>query len=394
MAVGIWNSLIGGSRSGTVHGVPVAQSIPLDCASASRQTGVGKLSALAASTATAEEMSTRADPVPGALRVWVSELSHRKMWIYWADFLASLSAGYLAFLLFPLARPFTLRAALTFTVAVFALYRAVIFTHEIAHMPGKDFFAFRFTWNLICGVPLLVPSFLYEMHYQHHSRLTYGSAEDGEYLSFARLPRRTTVLYVLSSSLALPVLVARFLVLAPLRWIYPPLNRFVLTRASALAIDGEYERPLKQGPTPRPWVLQETACFAWCVLIGVLTLRGSISAGRLLEAAAVVTAIVLVNSLRTLGAHRYCGAGEPMSFAEQVRDSNDFPSILAELWAPVGLRYHAMHHLFPQLPYHALPEARRRILAWSGPHNPIRESARSSLFSVLRELMRKHRVVS
>ena len=80
-----------------------------------------------------------------------------------------------------------------------------------------------------------------------------------------------------------------------------------------------------------------------------------------------------------------------MSFAEQIRDTNDFPSILAELWAPVGLRYHAMHHLFPQLPYHALPEARRRVIAWSGSQNPIRESARGSLFSVLRELLRKHR---
>jgi fatty acid desaturase len=83
-----------------------------------------------------------------------------------------------------------------------------------------------------------------------------------------------------------------------------------------------------------------------------------------------------------------------MSFAEQVRDSNDYPGVLAELWAPVGLRFHAMHHLFPQLPYHALPEARRRVLAWSEPQNPIRESTRGSLFSALRELMRKPRVVA
>ena len=33
----------------------------------------------------------------------------------------------------------------------------------------------------------------------------------------------------------------------------------------------------------------------------------------------------------------------------------------AELWAPVGLRYHATHHLLPSLPYHALPEAHRRL---------------------------------
>ena len=339
-------------------------------------------------------MSTRLDPVPGELRSYVSNLSHRKMWIYWTDFLASLSAGYLAFVLFPLARPFTLGAGIALTVSAFALYRAVIFIHEIAHMPRNEFLAFRLTWNLLCGMPLLVPSFLYEMHYQHHSRQTYGSAEDGEYVSFARLPRRAAVLYVLASFLAAPVLVARFLVLAPLRWICPPLNRFVLTRASALAIDGEYERPLGPGRTPWPWVLQEAACFTWCALIGGLTLTRHIPVGRLREAATIVTMVVLINSLRTLGAHRYCGSGEPMSFAEQVRDSNDFPGVLAELWAPVGLRYHAMHHLFPQLPYHALPEARRRVLAWAGPQNPIRESARGSLFKVLRELMRKHRVAA
>ena len=392
--MGIWKGLLGSGQSGPFDQVAFAKAVATGRDWARRKSAVEKVERSDCVRGNMEIMSNRLDPIPGALRRLVSDLSHRKMWIYWTDFLTSLFAGYLAFVLFPLARPFTLRAGLAFAVSVFALYRAVIFIHEIAHMPRYEFIAFRLTWNLLCGIPLLVPSFLYEMHYQHHSRQTYGSADDGEYLSFARLPRRVAVLYVLVSFLAAPVLVARFLVLAPLRWIYPRLNRFVLTRASALAIDGEYVRPLEPGRIPWRWVLQEAACFAWCALIGGLTLSGHIPAGRLLEAAAVVTTVVLINSLRTLGAHRYHGSGEPMSFAEQVRDSNDFPSVLAELWAPVGLRYHAMHHLFPQLPYHALPEARRRVLAWSGSQNPIRESARDSLFNVLRELMRKHRVAA
>ena len=42
------------------------------------------------------------------------------------------------------------------------------------------------------------------------------------------------------------------------------------------------------------------------------------------------------------------------------------PGLIAEIWAPVGLRYHALHHLMPSMPYHALPEAHRRLKAELG----------------------------
>jgi fatty acid desaturase len=38
------------------------------------------------------------------------------------------------------------------------------------------------------------------------------------------------------------------------------------------------------------------------------------------------------------------------------------PAFLPMLWAPVGLRYHALHHLLPGLPYHALGTAHKRII--------------------------------
>ncbi|MGZ3662757.1 MAG: fatty acid desaturase, partial [Bdellovibrionota bacterium] len=54
-----------------------------------------------------------------------------------------------------------------------------------------------------------------------------------------------------------------------------------------------------------------------------------------------------------------------LSFTEQYEDSVNVegPGIVMELIAPVGLRYHALHHLFPTMPYHNLGIAHRRLKA-------------------------------
>src|SRR5690606_41820841 len=53
----------------------------------------------------------------------------------------------------------------------------------------------------------------------------------------------------------------------------------------------------------------------------------------------------------------------PISLTAQYLDSVNVPppGLMAEIWAPVGLRYHALHHLMPSMPYHSLPEAHRRL---------------------------------
>jgi fatty acid desaturase len=79
---------------------------------------------------------------------------------------------------------------------------------------------------------------------------------------------------------------------------------------------------------------------------------------------------VVLNQVRTLVAHLWENdwadeGGQEMSVTGQYLDSVNVTAggILPELWAPVGLRYHALHHLLPSVPYHHLPEAHRRLVA-------------------------------
>jgi len=106
----------------------------------------------------------------------------------------------------------------------------------------------------------------------------------------------------------------------------------------------------------------------------------------------ISSAISFINTLRTLGAHAYESAGGPMDREGQLRDSIDTPGAAwTELWAPVGLRYHALHHYFPGIPYHNLKKAWSRLSA-ALPHDAAYHRASSrGLARSLRALYRKGR---
>ena len=72
---------------------------------------------------------------------------------------------------------------------------------------------------------------------------------------------------------------------------------------------------------------------------------------------------MVLNQIRTLVAHLWENDGAVLTVTGQFLDSVNVPppGLLPELWAPVGLRYHALHHLLPGVPYHSLGEAHRRL---------------------------------
>ena len=59
---------------------------------------------------------------------------------------------------------------------------------------------------------------------------------------------------------------------------------------------------------------------------------------------------------------------------------------LTGLWAPVGLRYHALHHYLPDMPYHALGRTHARLMASLPEDAPYRQVNEPSLLRALARL--------
>jgi fatty acid desaturase len=331
--------------------------------------------------------------VPAAHAI-VADLFRPRLAVYWVDLLVSLGVGAASFAVAPTVAPFPW-GALFLLISVLALYRAAAFIHEIVHQRRRPAFReFRIVWNLLVGMPLLVPSFLYENHLEHHGRHDYGTRSDGEYVPFARRPPSAILWFLLATPVVPLLTISRFGILAPLSWPWPRLRGAVYRRASSLRIDIDYTWHEPGTPAQRRrWIVQESACFALVWAVAGLVGAGVVPVERVGQWYLTVLGIVLLNSFRLLGAHRYESDEAEMTFAEQLQDSVNYPRrrLLAELWAPVGLRLHALHHLFPALPYHALDQAHARLMRQLPEGSPYRMTGSPGLRASLQLLWRRAR---
>lgn len=311
-------------------------------------------------------MTAAATAIPGAGRTpsaaaLLRDLYQPRPAIYWTDLLLSALLGWGAFALFCLADSVPTGTAWA-TVSVLLLYRAHLFVHELSHaarrIPG-----FTAAWNLLAGFPLLVPSsFAVGVHALHHNAHVFGTAGDPEYLPFAR--SRLLIVRFLALTLMFPILMAlRFLLLGPVALLVPPLQRLLERHATSLAMNAAFVR--KVTPEEHRTMVREQVGILLFWLPWLVLLRAGILPPRVILCwLALATAISLVNGIRALGAHRYEGADPEFDRVGQFEDSIDTPGgWWTGLWAPVGHRYHALHHFAPGLPYHNLGIAYRRLEA-------------------------------
>lgn len=324
-------------------------------------------------------------------------------WIYWGDFLASYGLGMFCFaqvrgtgMLSP-HQGFTgeFSQIFFFFGSCLLFYRCGLFIHEVVHHRNGALPVFRFIWNLVCGIPFLMPSFVYYTHIDHHRRSHYGTESDGEYIAMAHR-RPWYMLFYLSWCFVIPLAaVVRFLILTPIAWTIPGARAFIHRHASSMVMDPTYIRPLPTQRTKRIIYLQEAGCFAWCLGVAIVppVFLDRWPIPFLINAYLIAVVIMFLNSIRTLGSHRWTNKGGEMTFVDQLTDSINFPNspLISELWAPVGCRFHGLHHLFPSMPYHHMAKAHRRLMEQLPADSPYRQTVGKSLSAVLFTLWQRSR---
>ena len=318
----------------------------------------------------------------------VRHLMRRSPAIYFADFAVTMTVAYLAGLIYFGPGLSVLQVAAGFVCGC-ALFRAGMFIHEIQHMGRGEMTAFIVTWNLMYGIPMLLPSFMYANHRDHHDVRTYGTQQDAEYRDFVSGGLPQIGAHFLIGLVGPPALVLRFLVLGPLSICRPRLRRFAVVHAMTLG-DPAKGRRVWPDENHRLWAVMELAVFAVIITALVLLVTGFWRWSSVLKGYAVGVLAVELNAMRDFTAHRFGGIGGPRSRAEQVADS---VSIVGKgpatyLLYPIGMRYHALHHLFPAMPYHSMGKAHRLLMQHLPPGSSYRSTIQSGFFEAARKMMR------
>lgn len=326
-------------------------------------------------------------------RAIVADLFKPDARVYWTDFLITITIAYSCASVFFLSPLFSAQQIICFFVAGFALHRLSNFIHEVAHLNAKrKLRRFQVAWNVMVGVPTLMPSFFFEYHMGHHNTRHYGTKHDGEYLPIGRGPLRNILFFLMQIFIQPTFAIFRFVVVTPISFLHPRLRHWVLTHFSSFVFNFPYRRTIS-GSEPRAWwAAMEFMCFLRGAAIFVLVLVGINPWFRIPQLLLLAIFPLSLHYFRSLTAHNWISDGSRKSFNEQVFDSIDIQgNFLTELVYPVGLRYHALHHLFPTMPYHNLGTAHRRLMAQLPADAPYRQLVYPGVWSVLKELFHNAR---
>jgi fatty acid desaturase len=319
----------------------------------------------------------------------VRHLFRRRTAFYFADLAATMLVVYLTAFIYlsPGLSPLQIGAG---AVCGCALFRAGMFIHEIQHMRRGEMAGFIIAWNVVYGIPMLLPSFMYANHRDHHDQRTYGTAEDGEYRIYTSRALAQIAEHFLIPLVAPLALVVRFLVLGPVSLLYPKLRRWVLENATTMGQIGKAPR-FSPDDNHAVWTVMELAAFTVLCAATALLATGLMPWTVVAKGYALGVLAVELNAMRDFTAHRFESLGRRRTHVRQLADSNNIVGrgLANHLLYPIGMRYHALHHLFPALPYHNMRRAHRLLMEQLPSGSIYRDTCRSGFLETASDLVRR-----
>jgi fatty acid desaturase len=233
--------------------------------------------------------------------------------------------------------------------------------------------AFKVAWNVLVGTFTLTPSPFFTRHHRdHHSQRMYGTPEDPEYVANVLEGGnwRSALGYGLFM-LVFPLLVFLRFLLAPLTFLHPRLRQWTLEHASSLTLNLRYRRHL----TPfdrRAITAVEALCFVRAAAIPLSVYAGLAPPSRIPLLYLLGLTTFVMNQMRQLADHHFAGDGSPADVESHILDSCNFTGRDPFTWLffPFSIRFHALHHLFPSLPYHNLEAAHAHLVRSLPPDSP------------------------
>ena len=318
------------------------------------------------------------------MKLGVHQISRLKPQIYWFDLMISII---LAWCLFLLALNFSFKDPNFYFLIILSaigFYRAIAFTHELVHIKKGSLPGFHFVWHLVCGMPLFAPHFLYKgIHLAHHSKKDYGKEMDGEYIEFGTKSRWLIFAHLLFNFF-LPIFsIFRFMVLPLISICHPRIRLLIMKQMSFMGLKFLFVRKIPhQKSEILIWYAEEFSCCLLSWLIFALIINGKLPINIVFQWYAILAIILTMNSLRSLGAtHWYSSNGGDFSFIEQIKDSISVTSnsLFTHIFCPVGTQYHALHHMFPFIPYHDLGKVYHYLLVKFPEEKILKETSISSL---------------
>jgi fatty acid desaturase len=315
---------------------------------------------------------------------------------YWFDFLLSITLAYSTATLYLMpsellkvfpdfSAPLWVVRLAMFPLAVFWLYRLGSLIHEVCHLGHHEMRVFKVLWNLTVGIVTLSPSPFFTRHHRdHHSQRMYGTPEDPEYIVNVFQPgSAASIAFYVLLIVAFPLIVFLRFFLAPLSFLHPKLREWTLTNASALTMNWRYHRKVSNFDR---WAITsvELLCFVRAALIPAWVLLGFADWTRLPLLYSLGLGVLVLNQLRLLADHHFETDGQPFELDEHIIDSCNYTShdFFTWLFFPFSIRYHALHHLFPSLPYHNLKGAHKYLVERLPADSPYRQLDQPSWWSV------------